>query len=544
MADAANIKQAPRPRHPTVSLRDALSDPMLLGNTIVGDSWKPWRTLLIAANGEPLTEDERQLFRELTKRDHEPTEPVEEFVGAIGRRGGKSRAVSVEATYIAALRPHPALVSGETGIVLIIAPDQRQATICLDYITAIFEASPILKQLIETRTASELRLTNGIAIEVRASDFRRLRGPTYIAVICDESAFYMTSETSSNPDTEILAAVRPGLATTGGPTFMISSPYARRGELWTLYRKHFGPNGDPKILVAQAASKTMNATLPQSVVDRAFERDALSADAEYGGNFRRDIESVFNLETVLSNVDDGVIERPKEHYRTFHCFVDPSAGASDSFTCAIGFKDLQTKTMIVSAIREFRPPFSPASVIEEISNLCKAYGVGKVIADKFAGEFPRELFNRCGIRYEASARPKSELYQDLLMAINSKRVRLLDNPRLIQQLVGLERRTARSGKDSIDHSPGGHDDVCNAVAGLCAAALGQYGSYDYGYSAWSADPRINGDQPQQPEQQLPPPSCDGRWWQSTEAARRQPPGEADQKMRDFYNQLDSMSRIG
>ena len=37
--------------------------------------------------------------------------------------------------------------------------------------------------------------------------------------------------------------------------------------------------------------------------------------------------------------------------------------------------------------------------------------------------------------------------------------------RLVNQLCGLERRTARSGKDSIDHGPGGHDDLANSVAG-------------------------------------------------------------------------------
>jgi hypothetical protein len=40
-----------------------------------------------------------------------------------------------------------------------------------------------------------------------------------------------------------------------------------------------------------------------------------------------------------------------------------------------------------------------------------------------------------------------------------------------QQLVGLERRTARGGKDSIDHPPGGHDDVANAAAGAIVMAL-------------------------------------------------------------------------
>jgi hypothetical protein len=44
----------------------------------------------------------------------------------------------------------------------------------------------------------------------------------------------------------------------------------------------------------------------------------------------------------------------------------------------------------------------------------------------------------------------------------------LDNPKLINQFIGLERRTARGGRDSIDHPPGGHDDICNAVAGFAS----------------------------------------------------------------------------
>jgi hypothetical protein len=41
---------------------------------------------------------------------------------------------------------------------------------------------------------------------------------------------------------------------------------------------------------------------------------------------------------------------------------------------------------------------------------------------------------------------------------------------------GLERRTARGGRDSIDHAPGGHDDLANAVAGAVALALGHQGA--------------------------------------------------------------------
>ena len=119
---------------------------------------------------------------------------VEEFVAVKGRRAGGSRSVSVLASYWGGLCEHPALVPGERGVLLIIAADQRQADVILDYTEANFRASPILNQLIESRTARQLRLTNNIDIEVRAADFRRLRGLTLVAVIADEAAFWMTRQ--------------------------------------------------------------------------------------------------------------------------------------------------------------------------------------------------------------------------------------------------------------------------------------------------------------------------------------------------------------
>jgi hypothetical protein len=81
-------------------------------------------------------------------------------------------------------------------------------------------------------------------------------------------------------------------------------------------------------------------------------------------------------------------------------------------------------------------------------------------------------------------KPKSDLYRDLLPLLNSGRVELLDHPRLVTQLCGLERRTARGGRDSVDHRPGGHDDVANAVAGAVAQALGHGGLAAIPIEAW------------------------------------------------------------
>jgi hypothetical protein len=144
---------------PTISLRVALADKGLLGNVLAGDSWAAWRILMIAALGEALSDDERALFKQLTgRREREPGERIEEAAFVVGRGGGKSRAMATLATYIAGLCHHD-LAEGERGLLLCIAPDQRQAAITLDYCAAAFEASPILSQLIANRTSDALILT-------------------------------------------------------------------------------------------------------------------------------------------------------------------------------------------------------------------------------------------------------------------------------------------------------------------------------------------------------------------------------------------------
>jgi hypothetical protein len=461
---------------PRITLRKALADAQLLGGALSGESWQSWRALLIAAMGEELTDPEREIFRKLTGREREPGQRVEELVCVVGRRGGKSRAMATLACYVAGLCEHD-LAPGERGVTLLVAPDQRQAKIALDYATAAFEGSPVLCQLIANRTQDELELKNGIAIEVRAASFRRLRGPTYVAVIADEAAFWIADEWSSNPDVEILNAVRPGLATTYGPLIIASSPYAKRGVLFESFKRDYGADGDPLILVAKGTSRELNPCLRQTVVDRALERDRISATAEYLAEFRVDIEGFVRFDVVQACLGDYFEAAPASGCR-YRCFVDPSGGSADSFTLAIAHKDAD-KRVVVDAVREVRPPFSPETVIIDYAALCKRYHVTRVMGDRYAGEFPRELFKKYGgIAYDLATKTKSDLFRDLLPLLNSGRVVLPKNERLVSQLCGLERRVSRAGKDSIDHGLGGHDDLANAVAGVCEMVVSGVGSYN------------------------------------------------------------------
>jgi hypothetical protein len=215
----------------------------------------------------------------------------------------------------------------------------------------------------------------------------------------------------------------------------------------------------------------MNPTVPQAVIDEAMEADPASASAEYGAEFRCDVETYIAREVVDAATVPGRFELPPATGVHYIAFVDPSGGSSESMTLAIAHRDRDGRG-ILDAVRERWPPFSPEAVVGEFAELLKSYNVRKLVGDRYAGEWPRERFRVHGINYEVARQPKSDLYRDILPALNSGKGELLDYPRLIAQLCSLERRTARSGRDSIDHAPGGKDDVANAVAGalLLAAA--------------------------------------------------------------------------
>ena len=151
---------------------------------------------------------------------------------------------------------------------------------------------------------------------------------------------------------------------------------------------------------------------------------------------------------------------------TYTAFVDPSGGVTDCHDAGDRPSRPQRGLRARRGCSRSGRRSTPRKRWLQCAALLRRYGVTKIIGDKYAGEWPRARFAEHGIEFEQSARPKSDLYHDLLPLLNARRIELLDLPRLSAQLCGLERRTARSGKDRIDHAPGGHDDLANAVAGV------------------------------------------------------------------------------
>jgi len=249
-----------------------------------------------------------------------------------------------------------------------------------------------------------------------------------------------------------------------------SSPYSKRGALWDAFNKYFGK--DAPVLVWQADTRTMNPSVPQAFIDAAYANDPASAAAEFGAEFRSDIAAFVSRDVVAAATVPGRYELPPVDGIHYVGFADASGGSGqDSFTAAVAHLDRNgARHTIIDAVREIHPPFSPEAAIGEITQLFKRYRVRRIVADRWGGEFPPEQFRKFGIQCDVSEKTKSDIYRDFLPILNSGTCELLDNARLTKQLLGLEGRTARGGRDSIDHSPGAHDDVINSVAGAAVLA--------------------------------------------------------------------------
>lgn len=453
-----------------ISILDALHDRQLFGASPAFhdlSTWRPWLVFLSAAYGLQLDAEDEALFKRCTGRTSYAPPPGgwPEVVCIVGRQAGKTRVAALLAAFEAALA-EPCR-DGEK-YALLLAQDWRAAIrASFSYIRSLLDASPILRREVTRETADTIDLANGMRIATYPCRPSSVRGLRARIVLLDELAFFRSGEGLA-VDAEMLRAVRPALATTHGKLVVISSPYGQSGTLWDLHRRHHGRDGSP-VLVWQADAPTMNPTLPADYLQRMAEDDPEAYRSEVLGEFRTGLSLLLDPEALERCVVPGRLELPPVGGVAYRAFVDPSGGRADAFTLALAH--VESERAVVDVVRAWRPQFNPSGVVAEAAALLRSYNVQRVTGDRYAGEWPREQFRAHGIAYDVAEKPKSDLYLDLVAHVNGARVELADEKALLRELRMLERKRGASGKDRVDHPPGGHDDLANAVAGVAGMLL-------------------------------------------------------------------------
>lgn len=433
------------------------------------ETWAAWEVYLRALFGLGFEgAKDRKLFRECTGLSKAPATAARESFVICGRRSGKSYMSAVIAAFLAAFKDwRPFLGPGEKGWIFVVANDKAQASIIKRYISGIFGQVPCLKAMVEKETQETLELRNGVNIAVKTASFRSLRGYTVLCAILEEIAFWRSDE-SANPDKEILAAVRPALATVPESLLIgISTPYSRAGVLFDMFKAYYGKAGGP--LIWKAPTRLMNPSIDKRLIANALREDPQAAAAEWEAEWRSDVEAFITQELVGAVTVPGRFELPRVAGVRYFGFADPSGGRQDSFTLGIAHAEKSGK-IVLDALRERRPPFQPQATAAEFADVLKSFGLSAVTSDRYAGEWVSAAFRANGIQVRPSEKTASEFYVELLPLIANGAAELLDNKRLAGQLMGLERRTRAGGKDLVTHYAGGHDDCANAAAGALVAA--------------------------------------------------------------------------
>lgn len=432
-------------------------------------TWSSWIVFLKAIYGLPLSPSELGTFRKHTGRTvyAPPKGGWAEMVCIVGRQSGKSRVAATIAAY-EAIRTQ-AEEDKTLLYALLIAQDIRGAQRTLfDYVKSSMKASEMLRSEVCDELRESMALRNGVVLACYPCSPAAVRGIRARVAVCDELAFFRSSEMMA-VDVEMVRALRPCLATTEGKLILISSPYGQFGQLWTLHRRHFGK--DSPVLVWKATAPEMNPKLSSNYLERMKEEDPEAYRSEVLGEFRAGLSTLLDSDVIEEAIVTSRIEAPPFDGIQYEAFADPSGGRSDAFTLAIGHR--QDDIASVDCLRAWTSPFNPSGVIAEIDELLQAYRVRSIVSDRYGAAFVSEAFEARGVRHTDSKLAKSDLYLSLVGFLNSRRVELPANDRMMQELRSLERRRGPSGRDRVDHPPGGHDDLANAVAGLAYLLLGR-----------------------------------------------------------------------
>ena len=440
-----------------------------------GDSWHVWWSTLLGAFGEKLSTKEADAFRRATNRDPVFNRVFREIAAFVGRRGGKDSASSIVLVYLALLRKWK-LSPGEIGVVLLLAVDREQAKVAFKYVRGLLEAVPELESEVQSIQSDRIILKNGIEIQVGTSDYASVRGRTVLAAVLDEASFWPHDQL-----TEVLRALRPSMATQPDAMLLIiTTIYAANGPAYDVFRE-WGKD-DPRRLVVKGTTRDFNPTVSEEFIKAELDKDPHGAGAEYMTIPRSDLETFLDAALVDSATRSSprelpfAVTNPQGGHYSYFAGLDVSGGRGDAAAAAVSRTD--GERVAVCATRRWPAPHDPLEVAKQVAAFLKSYHLMSATADNYAAEFATASYREAGVHLQPADFSRSESYLYMLPLFTTGRIEIPDEPTLRTELLGLQRRTGRSGKDAVDHPPHGHDDLANATSLSAVMASRTTGSDD------------------------------------------------------------------
>ncbi|HEY2352582.1 MAG TPA: terminase large subunit [Candidatus Acidoferrum sp.] len=414
--------------------------------------------------GLPLSEPELEIYQRGTGRATYDQREQREATFIAGRRGGKTGKIAAPIVCYEACRDH-GIPPGEEGVVMLLAPTIDQARIAFKYIRQYFEKSELLRERVVGRTKNEITLDNHIVIGCYACTYDRVRGRTAVAVVCDEIAFWADDVNAANPAEEVLAALRPSMATVRNAKLIkISTPYAKSGLIYNEHERRSELN----FPVWRSTTFELNTTLTPEM----FEAERRDNEEEFRREYNAEFVDAINPWIVPEILNPCVArdrrELPFQSDLPYYAALDAATRGND-FALVILHKNgdgtiVMDLRKVWEGTRTAPLPFE--GVLGQVAGILQCYGINTVTGDQFYSDAVSQHLLKLGITYNLlpfGPTTRGNIFSGLKHLLVQQRIELLDDPDLLRELRSL--REERTPRGVIDVRPtSGKDDSAVALA--------------------------------------------------------------------------------
>lgn len=431
---------------PTVPIVAACDDANLFGF----DLWPKQRELLAAVEAGP--------------RIH---------VQAIGRRGTKSTMAALAMLHSSLFRPDlDAMVRpGETRYAVAIATKEDQAALLIDAAGSILDRSPMLSELVASRTSTEIRfeLPSGArtAIKAMSCSSRSIRGYPISLAVLDEAAHFLADTAGPATAEKVWTALYPATAQFGdlARLLVISTPFGDSGFFADLWKK--ADSGKfPEMRAYRAPTTDINPTITAAHLEIEKARDPETFAGEYLAEFLASGSAFIDWELVAEPSGEPAL--PSEG-KNWLAGLDP-AFSRDAFGVAIVGESIENKgQLVLGPVFAIKPDSDSGfgTTVVEVAKRISDY-TDEAVTDQFCSKAVQEKLAENGVTariHNMDATSKTKIFQQLRAVLYDDALRLYDHPELVGELRRLQTRYA-PGKSSVvnPRRGGSHGDMVQALA--------------------------------------------------------------------------------
>jgi hypothetical protein len=390
------------------------------------------------------------------------------LVPRVGRRGGKSSTLCRVAV-IETLHGLHDVPPGDIGYFAIVSVSKEEATARLTTIKAILSVLGIRFRPVDYGIVVDGR---NLGFKVYAATIAGVSGFTAIGFLADEVAKWRDKDTGANPASEVLASLRPTLATQKNAKSILSS------SPWSTLDAHaeaFDQGDTDAQMVASAPTWVANPTITEDDTHR-LEPDEPTRMREYGAvPMSSGTQFWFAADAIKAAVRPWLELPAKAEPGTVKTAGGDLAFIHDSAALVIGHH--VGKRFRVGDIIERQPapgaPLKPGEVVRDFARELVRAGVESMMADGHYKATVYEHFEEFGLNFLSAPVTVTDPYVRFRVLLNGGRVDLPDHPRLLQQLKGVIWRPTPNGAITIllPRQGGGHGDLVSALV-LAAWQMG------------------------------------------------------------------------